>query len=104
MMTVGTVTLMGSGETSSTGGQVVEAVARTLPKPLKISILETPAGFEGNAQRVAGRVADFLKTRLQNQHPQIELIAARKKGTLYSPDSAEITRPLYDSQMIFFGP
>lgn len=108
MQVPGSITLMGSGETSPMAGQVYETLARELltrfPAPLQISVLETPAGFEGNAQRVAGRVADFLTTRLQNYHPQVKQIAARKKGTAYSPDTPEIVQPLYDSHMIFFGP
>src|SRR5512142_738214 len=104
----GTVTLIGSGETAATGGQVFEAIARQqierLPgQPLRISVLETPAGFEANAQRVAGRVADFIETRLQNYHPQVHLVHARKKGTALSPDASEVVQPLYSSQMIFFG-
>jgi hypothetical protein len=108
MQSPGSVTLMGSGETSPMAGQVYEMLARQLlvnsPLPLKISVLETPAGFEANAQRVAGRVVEFFNTRLQNYHPHVETIAARKKGTPLSPDAPEIVAPLYESQMIFFGP
>jgi hypothetical protein len=102
--TPGTITLIGSGETSSTGGQVFDALARALPAPLRISVLETPAGFEANASRVAARIADYLSTRLSNNRPHISQIAARKKGTPYSPDSPKIVEPLYDSNLIFFGP
>lgn len=100
----GTITLMGSGETSTSGGQVFEALAQEMQPPVQISVLETPAGFEANASRVAGRVADFLKVRLQNYRPQLNLVQARKKGTPFSPDLPEIVAPLYESQMIFFGP
>jgi hypothetical protein len=100
----GTITLIGSGETSSTGGMIFEAIARQLAEPLCISILETPAGFETNASRVAGRIASFLKTRLRNYHPLITQVAARKKGTPLSPDSPEVIHPLYNSNLIFFGP
>lgn len=101
---LGTVTLFGSGETSNTGGKVFDTVARRLNEPLHISILETPAGFEANAERVAGRISDFLVTRLQNYHPRISQLAARKKGTPHSPDSAEVVAPLYESNLIFLGP
>ena len=109
MVSPGSVTILGSGETSTSGGKIFEALAQNLAAnapsvPLEISILETPAGFETNTQRVAGRVADFLKVRLHNYHPQVHLIPARKKGTAYSPDSPEVVQPLYSSQMIFMGP
>lgn len=104
MLTPGTVTLIGSGETAATGGQVFEITARQYQPPLHVSILETPAGFETNARRVAGRVAEFLSVRLQNYAPELHLISAHKKGTAFSPDSADVVEPLYTSQMIFFGP
>jgi hypothetical protein len=100
----GTVTLFGSGETSATGGQVFEVLVRQLDTPLTISVLETPAGFEANAARVAGRITDFFATRLQNYQPRIHQLAARKKGSAFSPDSPEIVAPLYESSLVFLGP
>ena len=100
----GTVTLFGSGETTNTGGQIFESLARQVAAPLRISVLETPAGFEANAGRVAGRISDFLITRLQNYRPHLSQIAARKKGTPRSPDSPEIAAPLWESDLIFLGP
>lgn len=100
----GLVALFGSGETSPTGGQIWEAVARRVTPPLRIAVLETPAGFELNSAQVAGRVADFLQVRLQNYHPNITVVPARKRGTPFSPDDADITRPLLDANVIFLGP
>jgi hypothetical protein len=103
-MTLGRIAFLGSGETSLAGGRIFEALARLIPDPLRIAILETPAGFELNASLVAGRVGDFLKTRLQNYKPIIDLIPARKKGTEFSPDNPEILKPLLQANMIFMGP
>ncbi|MEN6410374.1 MAG: cysteinyl-tRNA synthetase [Anaerolineaceae bacterium] len=104
MGTPGWIVLMGSGETTSDGGKIFESLARRLPAPLIISLLETPAGFELNSDRVAGRVADYLQVRLQNYHPDIHVIPARRKGTPSSPDNPELLRPLASSNLIFFGP
>jgi len=71
---------------------------------LRIAVLETPAGFEPNSDQVAGRVAEFMSLRLQNYHPHIDLIPARKKGTPFSPDDPDIVRPVFQSNMIFLGP
>jgi hypothetical protein len=101
---LGIIALMGSGETSSAGGLVFEAAVRRLDSIPKIGILETPAGFELNTQRVAGRVAEYLQTRLQNYQPQIQLIPARKKNSPYSPDDPEICAGILTSNLIFFGP
>src|SRR5688572_16009772 len=103
-MTLGQIAFLGSGETSLAGGRIFESLARLIPNPLRIAILETPAGFELNASLVASRVAEFLKTRLQNYKPTIDLIPARKKDTPFSPDNLEILQPLLQANMIFMGP
>jgi len=103
-MPIGQIAFLGSGETSLAGGRIFEALARNLPQPLKIAILETPAGFELNSDQVAGRVAEFLEKRLQNYKPQIDVIPARKRGTDFSPDDSDILKPLLLADMIFMGP
>jgi len=103
LIRAGYLALIGSGETAAAGGQVFEALAQSLPPGFQASVLETPAGFELNSPWVAGRVSDFLQERLQNYHPQLKVIPARKKGTAFSPDSADIIRPLLTSQFIYMG-
>ena len=62
----GLIALLGSGETLPSSGKTHEYLAKALPENPKISILETPAGFELNADRVAGKIGEFLEVRLQN--------------------------------------
>jgi cyanophycinase-like exopeptidase len=100
----GIVALLGSGETSAAGGLVFEAVARRLADRPQIGILETPAGFELNTHRVAGRVAEYLNVRLQNFQPQVRLIPARKRHTAFSTDDPDICASILTSNVIFFGP
>lgn len=104
MTQFGQIAFLGSGETSLAGGRIFESLARALPKSPRIAILETPAGFELNSATVAGRVADFLQTRLQNYKPHIDVIPARKRGTDFSPDNPEILQSLLRANMIFMGP
>jgi hypothetical protein len=103
-ITCGPIALLGSGETSLAGGRVFEAIARRFPGPLRIAIMETPAGFELNSPKVAGRVGDFLLERLQNFSPIIDIIPARKRGTFFSPDNPQILQPLLQANIIFMGP
>src|SRR5512135_2422401 len=103
-MALGQIAFLGSGETSRAGGTIFEILARALPQPLRIAILETPAGFELNSHQVAGRVADFMRTRLQNYTPVIDVIPARKRGTPFSPDDPAILKPLLYANFIFMGP
>lgn len=102
--TLGPLAFLGSGETSLAGGRIFEHIARTLPPNPRIAVLETPAGFELNSAQVAGRVADYLATRLQNYKPRVDVIPARKRGTPYSPDDPEICAPLLHADLIFMGP
>jgi len=100
----GPVILFGSGETSPSGRKVFERVFRQLPPKPHVALLETPAGFELNSAQVIGRVGEFLQRRLQNYQPQIVIVPARRRGTPYSPDDAEIAAPLLEADMIFMGP
>ncbi len=103
-MTLGNIAFLGSGETSLAGGRVFEHLVRQINEPLRIALLETPAGFELNSPQVVGRVADFLKTRLKNFNPQIDVVPARKKGGAFSPDDPKICAPLLRANLIFMGP
>jgi len=100
----GPIVLIGSGETSLAGGRIFETIAREFPQPLRIAIMETPAGFESNSTKVAGRVGDFLKNHLQKFKPLITIIPARKRGTHFGTDDPEILQPLIRADLIFMGP
>lgn len=101
---LGPIAMLGSGETSLAGGRIYEAIAKKLDQPLRIALLETPAGFELNSTQVVGKVGDFLAKRLQNYGLTIDIIPARKRGTPFSPDEPEIQDKLLSANMIFMGP
>jgi hypothetical protein len=82
----------------------LESLARDLPRGFRAAVLETPAGFELNSERVAGRIAAFMQTRLNSYAAQVEVVRARRRGTPLSPDHADVTAPLLKSSMIFAGP
>ncbi|MGE5464845.1 MAG: hypothetical protein ACM3PS_15895 [Syntrophothermus sp.] len=103
-MTPGKIAFLGSGETSLAGGRIFEALVRDLKDPLRIALMETPAGFELNSAQVVGRVGDFMASRLQNYKPVVDVIPARKKGSSFSPDDPEILKPLLYANLIFMGP
>src|SRR5512141_3508473 len=103
-MALGKIAFLGSGETSLAGGRIFEAVVRDLQEPLRLALMETPAGFELNSTQVVGRVGEFMATRLQNYKPVVDVIPARKKNSAYSPDDPEIVKPLLHANMIFMGP
>ncbi len=100
----GRIGLLGSGETAAAGGRLFETLVRDLPRPVRIAVLETPAGFELNSPSVAGRVADFLRNRLGNYDPQVSVIPARRRDTPFSPDDPATCAPLLDADLVFAGP
>lgn len=100
----GLIALLGSGETAPSSGLVYDRLTAHAETPLRAAILETPAGFQPNSARVAGKVADFLSVRLQNLRPEIALLPARARGTAYSPDDPAISEAMLQSDLIFLGP
>ncbi len=100
----GLIALFGSGETSSSGRKVHDYLFRRLPTPVRVAILETPAGFQPNSDAVAGKIKQFLEHSLQNFRPDVEVIPARKKGTALSPDNPNIVQPIRDADYVFAGP
>lgn len=103
-MAFGQIAFLGSGETSLAGGRIFESLARQIKDPLRIALMETPAGFELNSTQVVGRVGDFMKARLQNYKPVVDIVPARKKNSAFSPDDPEIIKPLLYANIIFMGP
>lgn len=100
----GFIVLLGSGETLLSSVKIHEYVARRLPEKPRIVILETPAGFEPNSDLVAGKIKDFLTSRLQNYQPSIEVLPARNRGTPFSPDNPKIVAPILKADEILLGP
>lgn len=102
--TPGPVVFFGSGETSSTAQKVFDYILRAYPVQPAVALLETPAGFELNSNRVIGRVADFLSHNLQNYRPSVQIIPARARNTAFSPDDPQVVQALLQAQVIFMGP
>jgi hypothetical protein len=100
----GLIALFGSGETSSSGRKVHDYLFQRLPTPVKVAILETPAGFQPNSDVVAGKVKQFLEHSLQNFRPEVAVIPARKKGTALSPDNPNVVEPIRAADYVFAGP
>ncbi|MBI2872134.1 MAG: cysteinyl-tRNA synthetase [Chloroflexi bacterium] len=101
---LGKVVLFGSGETTAAGRRIHEQVLSTLKLPIKVAILETPAGFEPNSDRVAQKVADFVRVRLQNFKPEVSVIPARSRHPPFSTDDAKLLAPMLEANYVFAGP
>jgi hypothetical protein len=53
---------------------------------------------------VAGRLAEFVEQSLQNFHPQVTVVPARRRDGPYSTDDRELAEPLLTANYIFAGP
>jgi hypothetical protein len=101
---LGRVILFGSGEIAPSGRNVHASIFEVLSEPVQVAILETPAGFQPNTDVVAQEVADFMHHHLQNFHPQVTIVPARKRGTAFSPDDPAIVEPILEANYVFLGP
>jgi hypothetical protein len=99
----GPVILFGSGETSASAQAIYHRLFTTLDSPIRLAVLETPAGFELNSAWVAGRVATFVEKRLRNFDPQTAIVPARRRDSEFSPDDPDILAPLLSSNVIYMG-
>ena len=99
----GIVAFLGSGEAASTGRRVHEWLFTRLAQPVRVAILETPAGFEPNSAYVAERIAEFLRVRLQNYRPRVDVVPARRRGAPDGPDNPAVLTPLLRASYIFMG-
>ena len=100
----GPIALFGSGETSRRGRQVHSELLQRLPQPVRVAILETPAGFQPNVGVVSGKLRTFFEQNLRNFEPAVSVVAARQRGGVFDPDSPEVARPLLQADYIFAGP
>ena len=99
----GTLALLGSGETSSQGRKIHDyLMSRTGEVPVRVTMVETPAGFQPNAHSVYAKVGAFMEKSLQNYRPQVAYVAAHRRTDM--PSSPEYDRPLQEADYIFSGP
>ena len=103
-ITPGPIALFGSGENAPGGRKIFDFLFQLSPPAPRVKILETPAGFELNSDQVASKVGNFINRHLQNHHPEIKIISARKKGTPHSPDTPQIVHPILEADLIIMGP
>jgi hypothetical protein len=99
----GVIALLGSGETAALGREAFVNVFRRLERPISVAVLETPAGFQPNADLVAAKVADFIGHRLQDFAPQVTAIRARYKGGPHDTDTPVIAASLAGANCIYAG-
>ena len=100
----GLIALFGSGEIAPSGRKVYDHIFQRLQTQVKVSILETPAGFQPNSQIVAAKIKQFLENHLQNYRPEVSQVPMRKiKGAAVATIKT-LMDPLLSSNVVFLGP
>ena len=110
-MTAGILALLGSGETSSQGRKIHDyLMSRIGEVPVRVALLETPAGFQPNAHTVYAKIGAFMEKSLQNYRPRVAYVQAHRRVdtpdsvSVASASSPEPEQPLLDAHYIFSGP
>jgi hypothetical protein len=99
----GAIVLFGSGETAAVGREALRWLRASGREPRSVAVLETPAGFELNAEAVAGRWARFLQRQPELRGAELEQVPARRRGTPLTPDDPIIARPILGADLVVLG-
>lgn len=105
--TPGPMVLLGSGETAANVQRVYTWLYRHFKSPVKVAVLETPAGFQPNAEGVARDVASYIEQRLVNFSPQVSLVNALRGGpaeAAVSTNNPSVVAPLWQADVLMAGP
>lgn len=102
-VTPGLVAILGSGETAPAGRRVLFELLRQTAEPRSVAVLDTPAGFQPNHQRVAGKLAEFIAGSLAELRPQPRVIATRRAASGTDAEAAAL-RAIAAARCIVAGP
>ena len=100
----GSIVLLGSGETAPSVQPIYHRFFQTLGAQPDVAVLETPAGFQPNAQAIAQDIARFIRQRLPNHRPQVRAIPARRRDGAWSTNDPRLLAPLFEANVILTGP
>ncbi len=100
---LGRVAILGSGETAAAGRRVLFDLLRRTAEPRTVTVLDTPAGFQPNRERVAGKLAEFIAGSLAELHPHPQVIETRRASAGTDAEAAAL-RAIASARCIVAGP
>lgn len=99
------LSIMGSGETAPTMVSVHRSLVARLPKPVRAVLLDTPYGFQENANDLASRAVDYFRKSVDLE---IEVAGLHRTRDTHVPaDPVAVERGLRhvaDAEYLFSGP
>lgn len=100
-MSLGTLTLMSSGEMSARLSPAHRAVLARLQAPLRAIFLDTPAGFQENATALAEKAVDYFRHNLQQE---LRVVSFKSKKEATPEQLNEIAAQIQAANYVFAGP
>ncbi|MCP4540548.1 MAG: hypothetical protein GY832_25710 [Chloroflexi bacterium] len=97
----GTITLIGSGEMSPSMATVHRAVMSGLAEPVHAIFLDTPAGFELDADQILVRVNEYFKRHL---NLDLAVVSFKSAAAATQTSIKYALRELCRANYIFAGP
>lgn len=97
----GSIAILGSGETSPNLVSVHRKLINNLEDKVNAYIIDTPFGFQENADELVKKLKDFYKTSIDTE---IKLASFRDKKVINSINYFEMLEELSSSNFIFAGP
>ena len=96
-----TITLIGSGEFGEAMSKVYRAILAKCPPEPGVVFLDTPAGFELNADAISAKAVEYFAQRLQLD---LAIATFKHKARASAVETEAAVRALRRADMIFAGP
>jgi len=97
----GTIAIMGSGETTDSMVRVHRNLLEKLSPPVKAVFIDTPAGFQMNADDLYGKAREYFQKRLQQP---LERVSFKSSRHISDYEAEKAYQSLRDADYIFVGP
>lgn len=98
---LGTLTLMSSGEMSARLSPAHRAVLTRLPEPRRAIFLDTPAGFQENATALADKAVEYFTHNLQQP---LAIVSFKSKKEATPEHMNEVAAQIRAADYVFAGP
>ena len=97
----GIIAIMGSGETTDSMVRVHRYLLDRLPSPVKAAFLDTPAGFQMNADDLYDKAREYFQKRLGQPMERVAFKTSRRISPFEAEKAYQILR---QANYIFVGP
>ncbi len=97
----GTITLIGSGEFGDAMARVYRTILSRAPSPPQAVFLDTPAGFELNADAISAKAADYFSQRLSLT---LQIASHKNSARATALELENALRLLRRADFVFAGP